>query len=135
MQHSKAVKIYKQILQALLFCETSDNEEESEIKALKVQIMTNIVKCYNLQEKAKEALAFIAKIEQSYDIGQNSKLLFAKGKALRLQGDFKGSLTALTMAFKLHPTNKVIINELIMLENGMEKYKKTEEHLKGWKFD
>jgi FK506-binding protein 6 len=122
-KYKKAITIYKQILQIFVLCTTSGEDEEKELRLLKIQIMTNIVTCYNLQENAKDALIFIELIEKICDISDNSKLLFAKAKALRFDGEFQRARDLLHAANMLCPASEAIRDESMKLNEAMKKYK------------
>lgn len=122
-KYKKAISIYKHILQVLGLCETSNEEEKKELNIIKVQVMTNMLCVFNLQERPQEALPFIKAIEKLCDINDNPRILFAKGKTMRLIGDFKTARDCLHLALKLRPLNAEIRTEIEKLAAAVQNYK------------
>lgn len=118
-KYKQAVRMYKQLLNALKFCDNPSENEKKELDILNVEVMTNIVTCFNVLEKPKDALAFIQQIEQLSCIETNAKVLFAKAKALRLYGNLKEAKAALISALKLLPNNDDIHAELLKLNAAL----------------
>ncbi|XP_070491440.1 inactive peptidyl-prolyl cis-trans isomerase shutdown-like [Chironomus tepperi] len=118
-----AIKIYEKIVQLLEFCKTETEDERRELKELMIQNFTNLGICYNLRENPNKAISVIHQIETLTDINKNSKILFMKGKALRLLGDYKLASVALERAYRLSPMNEAIGKELQILDASMSSYK------------
>lgn len=124
-----AIKIYKKVFQAIELCRPSNDDEKREQKELKIQIMINLATCFNIQQEPKKALSFIDDIEKICDISNNPKILFIKGKASRMNGDYKGACIALKKANTLRPHNTEIISELEKLDSSMSDYSDIDKKL------
>lgn len=118
-----AIKIYEKIVQMLEFCKTENDDEIREIKKLMIQNYTNLGVCYNIRENPNKTISVVRRIEELTNINSNSKILFMKGKALRLLGQYKLASVALERAHRLSPMNEHITKELQVLDASMSKYK------------
>lgn len=118
-----ALKKYLQVKQMLEFCKTETNAENDEKNEMLYKTMTNMAICYNLKEQPNKTLALVRQIEKLVDINCDSKLLFIKGKALRMLSEHAEAKTALIMANRLTPFNTDISRELIRLDADVKNYK------------
>lgn len=118
-----AIKIYEKIVQMLDFCKTENNDEIRERKEMMIQNFTNLALCYNLRDNPNKAISVIHQIEALTDIKKNSKILFIKGKALRLLGEYDQAAAALIQAYRLNPLNEIIGKELQCFDSVVANYK------------
>lgn len=117
-----AIRVYEKILQILEFAICKNDGDKSEIQQLRVRFLTNIALCYMKKELPKRVISNIDKIEKICSIEENPKILFIKGKALRLLGEFKEANEVLKKANKLRPVDKTIITEMEKLEISVADY-------------
>lgn len=118
-----AIKIYEKIVQMLEFCKTENEDEIRERKEMMIQNLTNLALCYNLRDNANKAISVIHQIEALTNIDKNAKILFIKGKALRLLGEYEPASVALIKAFRLKPLNETIGKELQYFDTVFANYK------------
>lgn len=118
-----AIKIYEKIVQMLEFCKTETEEEIRERKEMLIQNFTNLALCYNLRDNPNKAISVIHQIEALTNIDKNAKILFIKGKALRLLGEYQPASVALIKAFRLNPLNETVGKELQYFDTAFANYK------------
>ncbi|CAG9804941.1 unnamed protein product [Chironomus riparius] len=118
-----AIKIYEKIVQLLQFCKTKSDDEKRELNEMMIQNFTNLGICYNLRDNPNKTISIVQQIEALTSINKNSKILFMKGKALRLLGDYKPASIALEQAYRLSPMNNAIGKELQILDASISSYK------------
>lgn len=118
----KAIRIYQKVIQIIELATTKDEIEESEKVGLSTQILINLALSYNMIEQPKNTIATITEVEKKCNIDNLPKVLFAKGKALRLLGEYKEALIAFKMAQRLRPNDKAITKELEKLDISVADY-------------
>lgn len=118
----EAVKMYQKIIQMLNFAKFNSEEAVKERDELLVQVLLNLVTCFNRQEKPDKALAQIGEIEKKTLIENEPKILYAKGKALRMLGDLHGASMLLKKALLLRPNDKILRKELEKLDANIADY-------------
>lgn len=111
-----AIRIYQKIQQMLEFAKPNGESEETERDELLIQVLTNLATCFNINDQPKKTIAAIAQIEAKCDIDNQPKILFTKGKALRLLCEYQNALIALKKAQKIKPNDKSISKELEKLD-------------------
>lgn len=111
-----AIRIYQKIQQMLEFAKPEGDDEFKERDELLIQVLSNLATCFNINDKPKKTLATIALIETKCDIDNQPKILFAKGKALRMLCEYQKALVPLKKAQKIRPNDKTITSELEKLD-------------------
>lgn len=117
-----AVKMYEKIWQMLEFCKTDNEDEIRERKEMMIQNFINLGTCYNVREDPNKTMSMIRQIEGLCDINELPKVLFIKGKALRLIGEYKEAAKSLKRANQLAPNNATIAKELQYLDTCISNY-------------
>lgn len=118
-----AVRIYQKIIQMLEFAKVDGENETKERDEISIQVLSNLATCFNIQNKSKNTLSTIAQIEAKCSIDNQPKILFTKGKALRMSGEYKEALHTLKMAQRIQPNDKTISTELEKLDACIADYK------------
>lgn len=118
---SEAVRMYQKIIQMLHLVKV-ETAYEDEKNTLFVQIMSNLATCYNIQNKPKKTLSSIQQIESKCSIENQPKLLFTKGKALRMLGEFDEAVITLKKAQLIRPNDHAISKELDKLDKCIADY-------------
>lgn len=121
-KYKDAIKIYQKVIQIIELAQTKDEEEETDKIRLSIEVLINLALSYNMSEQPKKTISTITDIEKKCKIDDQPKVLFIKGKALRLLGEFKEALIVLKMAQRLRPNDKAILKELEMLNINVADY-------------
>lgn len=133
--YAKAIQIYQKVVQIIELAQTKDEQEYSEKMELKSKNLINLALSYNMNEQPKKAIETIAEIEKICNIDKESKVLFIKGKALRLLGEYKEALIALKKAQHLKSNDKAVLEELEKLNIGMANYNEVSKKMAKYIFN
>lgn len=128
-EYENSIQVYQKILQALEFAIVNNETEKVEKIDLSIHILSNISLCQIKLDQARKALKTIAQIEEKCNIDNQPKILFQKGKALRLLGEFKEAAVALKKAQQLKPNDHTISKEMEVLNKSMADYDETSKNM------
>lgn len=130
MNHiSKATEMYSKAVTALELCNMKSDDEQNQQKLYLINLFKNLCVCYNKRKLFKKTCLMTQELERLTDINQDSKIMFAKGKALAGLFDYTRAKVALKTAHSLAPANQDIIKELELLEKNFSEYKKSEQEI------
>lgn len=121
-KYKQAIKNYQQAMSVLSLSLPQNEEEEANIKDLKVKIYVNLAICYYKINKPKYIIGMCENIDRYVDINKHCKGIFYYGRAYELLGKTDEAITCYKKALKLEPKNKDIGQVLADLD---EKYKKS----------
>lgn len=126
-----ACHTFHKAVKSLQFCSLSDENEQKQQNELLVKMYTNLAVCYNKMELWKKTCSMCNEIGHISDLSKNGKALFQEGRALLKLNEFQRARQKLRQAQQIEPTNKIISNEIILLEETYKKQKSDEQML--WK--
>lgn len=114
-----SIEIYTKWINRLENLRVSCYEDDEQRHQYLVKLYQNISLSYNKATRPKRALIMIREMEKLTDIKSNPVMLFAKGKAKMLVGDYNAARKYFRMASLLSPDDKMfseINNELNQLQ-------------------
>lgn len=111
-----AIRIYQKIQQMLEFTKLESDDEKNERDEILIHVLSNLATCFNVSNEPRKTISTISQIESKCSIENQPKILFAKGKALRLLCEYKEAVAVLKKAQKLRPNDKMISKELEKLD-------------------
>lgn len=98
-----------------------NDEEETELKNLKVKIFVNLAVCYYKTEKPKHVITMCENVDRYIDINTHCKALFYYGRAYEMLGKLEDAINYYKKALILEPTNKEIGATLSDLDERTKK--------------
>ncbi|KAJ8704954.1 hypothetical protein PYW08_012274 [Mythimna loreyi] len=116
-----AIRSYQQALSVLSLSRPENDEEEAEIKDLKVNIYVNLTVCYYKINKPKYIIGMCQQINRYIDINTHCKAMFYYGKAYELLGNIDEAISCYKKALKVEPKNKEIGKILANLDQKSKK--------------
>lgn len=115
----EAAKDFRKCITALKYCHGAKEQERAEILE---KMYVNVCVCFNKLERPLEVLKMRDELMQC--LGSNGKALFQIGRAHFKQGDYTEALRYLAKAQALEPNNKEVAQELKLVNETNENYKK-----------
>lgn len=111
-----AIRIYQKIQQMLEFAKPENDNEKNERDEILIHVLSNLATCFNVSNQPRKAISIISQVESKCSIENQPKILFAKGKALRLLCEYKEAMVVFKKSKKLLPNDKMISKELEKLD-------------------
>ncbi|XP_052746123.1 inactive peptidyl-prolyl cis-trans isomerase shutdown-like [Bicyclus anynana] len=126
-KYAPAVKDYQQSISILKISQTNDENEEKELKKLKINSYLNLIVCYYKLNKPKYIINMLQSLDYITDVEKHCKALFYYGRAYEMLGKYEEAIKYYKKALKMEPKNAEIG---IALAN-LDKYNiKSAEHEK-----
>ncbi len=121
-----ATGLYQRAIQGLELCNLKDENEQKEQQDMLISLYRNLAIAFNKRNLPKKACSAVNDLKRLTNIYEDSKIMFAQGKALSMLGEFEKAKKSLCTALRLSPNNADIVEELEMLEKKAKKHKETE---------
>lgn len=118
-KYEEAAKDFKKCIAALKYCHSADEEERD--RTLETMYV-NLCVCYNKLDRHLDVLKMRDELLKS--LGTNAKAMFQMGRAHFRQADFQEALQYLARAQELEPNNKEVAQELKLVNEANEQYKR-----------
>ncbi|CAH0404133.1 unnamed protein product [Chilo suppressalis] len=128
-RYKKAIKNYQQSMNVLGLSMPKDENEEAEIKKLKVTVYTNLAVCYCKIDKPKYVFLMCDNIDRISNLDNHCKALFYCGKAHEMLGKHELALKYYKKALKLEPKNREIGKTLAGLDDYVKNSTQKEKEL------
>lgn len=128
---ANSIRAFHNAVRTLEMCQLSNEEEQQQHQQLLAKLYTNLAVCYNKLGLWKKTCSICNELNRISDKKKNGKALFQEGRALLKLNEFRRAREKLGQAQRLEPTNKMISDELILLEQTYKKQKDFEQGL--WK--
>ncbi|XP_075989752.1 inactive peptidyl-prolyl cis-trans isomerase shutdown-like isoform X2 [Anticarsia gemmatalis] len=120
-KYKRAIKSYEQAISIINLTRPETEQQEEEIKNIKIKIFVNLAVCYCKIDKPKYVITMCENIDKYIDINTHCKALFYYGKAHEMLGKTDDAIIYYKRALKLEPKNKDIGKTLADLDERMKK--------------
>lgn len=97
------IEIYVKLIKKLEILSVSCDEDDQQRFKYLIKVYQNVILCYNKVDKPKKACIMIQQMQRITDITLNPVVLFAKGKAKMMLGDYSQARKLFLMAKNLNP--------------------------------
>lgn len=126
---TQSIKLYQKIIQILEYQTTLSDKEKEDSKELQIRAIKNLIVCLNKKEQPHRVLEQIKSLEELIDIKNNPKMLYHKGKAHMMNGNFREARENYVAALKIVPHDTDLLNEMKKLEKKIHDHKLFEKEL------
>lgn len=127
-KYEKAAKDYQQCMSILNISQTNNQEEENEVKQLKINSYVNLAVCYYKLNKPKYVINMLNNLDYITDVEKHCKALFYYGRGYEMLSKYEEAVKYYRKALKLEPKNKEIAHALANLHKyNVESAKKEKE--------
>ncbi|XP_039762879.1 inactive peptidyl-prolyl cis-trans isomerase shutdown-like isoform X2 [Pararge aegeria] len=128
-KYALAIKDYQQSISILNISQTKSENEENEVKRLKVNSYINLAVCYYKLNKPKYILNMLQSLDYIIDVEKHCKALFYYGRAYEMLGKHDDAVVYYKKALKLEPKNNEIGNALANVDKYNVKSAEKEKEL------
>ncbi|XP_061381794.1 inactive peptidyl-prolyl cis-trans isomerase shutdown-like [Danaus plexippus] len=128
-KYLKAIRNYQQSVSILNISNTRDEEEENNVKDLKIKAYINLAVCYYKLNKPKYVLNMCESLDYLTDTDKHSKILFYYARAHEMLNKYDQAVTYYRKALKIEPHNKEIGDALTNLDKYNKKSAVTEKEI------